>query len=115
MATGTAEKPNGLAAAAILSAGVGVFTIGLMTTLNDVSSTLSSKLIWVGPVGPLSGKTGVGVIVWLIAWGILHSMYKGREVEFGRFMRWSWILVLLGFLLTFPPAFELIADTIHGK
>lgn len=111
----TAQKPNGVAAAAILAAGVGVFTIGLMTTLNDVSSALSSRLIWVRPVGPLSGKTGIGVIVWLIAWMVFHNMYRGREVEFGKVMRWSWILILLGFLLTFPPAFELIAETIHGK
>jgi hypothetical protein len=111
----TAQKPNGVAAAAILAAGVGVFTIGLLTTLNEVSSGLSSRLIWVRSVGPLSGKTGVGVIVWLIAWVVLHSMYKGREVEFGRIMRWAWILILLGFLLTFPPAFEIIAETIHGK
>lgn len=77
--------------------------------------SLSSRLIWVGPAGPLSGKTGVGVIVWLIAWVVFHSRYKGREMDIGKVTRWSWILIILGFLLTFPPAFELIAETIHGK
>ena len=115
MATVTAEKPNGVAAAAILAAGIGVFTTGLMTTLAEVSPGLRNALIWSRPVGPLSGKTGVGVIIWLIAWVVLHSMYRGRDAEFGKIMRWSWILILLGFLLTFPPAFELIAETIHGK
>jgi hypothetical protein len=108
-----AQKPNGVAAAAILAAGVGIFTIGLMTTLNELSSGLSSRLVWVQPVGPLSGKTGVGVIVWLIAWVVLHRMYKGRDVEFGKITRWSWIFIILGFLLTFPPVYGTVAGMFH--
>jgi len=111
----TAQKPNGAAAAAILAAGIGVFTIGLMTTLNEISSGLSSRLIWVRPVGPLSGKTGVGIIIWLIAWVILHRMHRGRDVELGKIVRWSWILLILGFVLTFPPVYETVAEMIRGR
>lgn len=103
------EKPSGPAAAAILAAAVGVFVIGLMTTLAEVSAGLSAALNWWNPAGPLTGKTGVGVIAWLVAWAILASRYRGREVEMGRIARWSWILILLGLLLTFPPFFELFA------
>ena len=105
----TARKSLGTAAAALLAAGVGVFVTGLMTTLAEVSPGLRSLLVWWRPAGPLTGKTGVGVTLWLVAWVILHAAYKNREVDFGRAMRWAWILILLGFLGTFPPFFEAFA------
>jgi len=104
-----ARKPLGTAAAALLAAGVGVFVTGLMTTLAEVSPGLRSSLNWWNPAGPLTGKTGVGVILWLVAWVILHAAYKNREIDFDRAMRWAWILILLGFLGTFPPFFEAFA------
>lgn len=104
-----AEKSNGVAAAAILAAGAGVFVLGLMTTLAEISGSLRSALNWWNPAGPLTGKTGVGVIVWLIAWVILHSMYRNRSAKFDRVMLWAWILIFLGFLGTFPPFFEAFA------
>ncbi len=102
----TATKPNGAAAAALLAAAIGVFVIGLMTSLAAASPALSDALVWVRRVGPLSGKTGVGIIVWLIAWGFLHSRYKDVDVDLGRTLRWTWILVALGWLGTFPPFYE---------
>lgn len=104
-----ARKPLGTAAAALLAAGVGVFVTGLMTTLAEVSPGLRSSLNWWNPAGPLTGKTGVGVTLWLVAWVVLHTMYKNREVDLSRAMRWAWILILLGFLGTFPPFFEAFA------
>ncbi len=104
-----AEKPSGPAGAAILAAGVGVFVVGLMTTLNEAVGGLSKYLNWWNPAGPLTGKTGIGVIVWLIAWGVLAARYRGKTVDMGRIALWSWILIALGLLLTFPPAFELFA------
>lgn len=104
----TATKPNGAAAAALLAAAIGVFVIGLMTSLAAASPGWANLLNWFGPVGPLSGKTGVGVIIWLIAWGFLHSRYKDVELNLGRTLRWTWVLVLLGWLGTFPPFFDLL-------
>ncbi len=102
-------KPNGPAAAAILSAAIGIFTIGLMTTLAEASPGLRSALAWWTPVGPLAGKTGVGVLAWLIAWALLASAYRGKDVDFGKITRWVWILIVLGLLFTFPPFFDLFA------
>ena len=95
----TATKPNGTAAAALLAAAFGVFVIGLMTSLAGASPGWANLLNWFGPVGPLSGKMGVGVIIWLIAWGFLHSRYQDVEVDLGRTLRWTWVLVLLGWLV----------------
>ncbi len=103
------ERPSGPAAAAILAAAVGVFVIGLLTTLNEAVDGLSRYLNWWSPAGPLTGKTGVGVIVWLLTWAALGARYRGASVDMGRIARWSWLLILLGLLLTFPPVFERFA------
>ncbi len=105
-----AQRPSGPAAAAILAAGIGVFTIGLMTTLAEASSSLRNALNWWAPAGPLVGKTGVGVIVWLIAWMLLGARYRGREASLRPIVLWTWILIALGVLLTFPPFFEIFAE-----
>jgi drug/metabolite transporter superfamily protein YnfA len=73
-------KPDGVAAAAVLAAAIGVFVTGSLTTLAEISQLLRTALTWSGAVGPLIGKTGVGVIAWLIVWPILHAMWRGKEV-----------------------------------
>jgi hypothetical protein len=100
------SKPTGPAAAALVAAGVGTFVIGLMTSLAAASAGLRNALAWYGPAGPLSGKTGVGLIAWLLAWIILHSAWRGREANLGRAFMWAIVLIAAGFLLTFPPVFE---------
>ena len=105
--TETQDLPNGLAAAALLAGGIGAFAVGLMTTLSEASTTISNSLNFYNPVGPLSGKTTIAVVVWLIVWGILGSMWRGKNVDFGRVSLAALILLALGILGTFPPFFEL--------
>lgn len=109
MAQTMGRKSTGPGAAAIIAAGFGTFVIGLMTSLSEASTGLRSALVWYGPTGPLSGKTGVGVIAWLLAWVVLHSSWKNKNVDLGRAFSWSLGLIILGFLLTFPPIFDLFA------
>ncbi|GBD07984.1 hypothetical protein HRbin22_00210 [Candidatus Thermoflexus japonica] len=101
--------PNGAAAAAILAAAIGCFIIGLMTLGAEMSEGLANALKWYPPAGPLSGKTGVGVITWLIAWAVLHNLWKDRDVDFRAVRIGAAILLLLGFLLTFPLIFQAFA------
>ncbi len=103
------SKPTGPGAAAVVAAGVGTFTIGLMTTLGEASASFGSFLNWYNPSGPLSGKIGVGILVWLAAWVILHVAWKSKNVDFGRAFNGALALVILGLLLTFPPFFDLFA------
>lgn len=103
------SKPTGPGAAAVVAAGIGTFTIGLMTSLAEASASLSNALNWYKPSGPLSGKIGVAVLAWLLAWVILHAAWKNRSANFGRAFSWGLALILLGFLLTFPPVFGLFA------
>lgn len=107
MAETTQERiPNGPAAAAILSAGAGSSIIGLMTTGAVISAGLKSALNWWSPAGPLTGKTGVGVIVWLVTWIVLHGLWKDKDLPLVRVLVVTLVLVALGLLLTFPPVFE---------
>ena len=97
--------PNGHAAAAFLSGSIGVFVIGLLTTLSEASHGISNALNWYNPSGSLVGKTGMGIIVWLIAWFILNKVWKGKDVNLRTMFIVSLAIAALGFLLTFPPFF----------
>src|SRR5712692_4761256 len=107
MAQVMGRKTTGPGAAAMIAAGIGTFVIGLATSLSVASAGLSKALAWYGPSGPLSGKTGVGVIAWLLVWVVLHTSWKSRNVDLGRAFRWTLALVAPGFLLTFPPVFDI--------
>jgi hypothetical protein len=60
-------KPNGPVAAGVLAAGIGAFTMGLLTTAAAASAGIAGALNWYRPVGPLSGKSLGAVVAWLVA------------------------------------------------
>jgi hypothetical protein len=113
--TGTAEqisypdKPEGPIAAAILAGGVGCLALGVLTTLSEASKGFSDWLNWYNPVGPLSGKTTLTVIVWLVAWVGLHLAYRRTALESQRALTVALILIGLGVVGTFPEFFDLFA------
>ena len=100
---------TGPAAAAMIAGGIGCFVIGLMTTLAAASASLATMLKWVAPVGPLSGKTGVGIIIWLVSWLVLSLILKNKNSSLSKAFTITIILIVAGFLLTFPPFFEIFA------
>lgn len=104
-----ADKPEGPVAAAILAAGVGAFALGVLTTLAEASEGIKDFLSLYDPVGPLAGKTIGAVIVWLIAWAVLHLMYREKAVESRKALTTSLILVGFGVLGTFPIFFQAFA------
>ncbi|HXH12169.1 MAG TPA: hypothetical protein VNP04_20685 [Alphaproteobacteria bacterium] len=105
-----AVETNGAAAAAILAAGIGSFILGLLTTLAAASEAIGKVLAFYSPVGPLSGKTSVAVVIWLAVWGLLHRTWKNRQVNFGPVFIGTLILIALAFLGTFPPVFEAFGE-----
>ena len=104
------ERPNGPAVAAILSAAIGVFVLGLLTTLNEASTDIHDFLDIKSRVGPLSGKTTFSVIVYLAAWVALLPVLWKRTVPFASAMLVAAVLIALGFVGTFPKFFELFAE-----
>ena len=98
--------PTGPAAAAMISGGIGTLAIGLLTTGAVISSGLKDALNFYNPAGPLSGKTSVGVAVWLLSWLALNAIWKGKDYDLPKAFRVTLVLIALGALLTFPPIFE---------
>lgn len=103
------DKPEGPIVAAILAGGIGCLALGVFTTLAEASSSVADKLAWSDKVGPLSGKTILAVIVWLVSWAILHAVYRNREAETKQALTIALVLIGLGVLLTFPTFFQLFA------
>ena len=97
---------TGPAAAAMISGAIGTFVIGLLTTGSVIFEGLREALNWWNPAGPLTGKTGVGVIAWLISWALLNTVWKGKEYDLRKAFIITLIFVTLGVILTFPPVFE---------
>jgi hypothetical protein len=101
------SENNGPIVAAMLAAGIGSFVLGLMICLAQGSKAIGNLLNFYDPVGPLSGKTIVAVVVWLIAWGVLANKWKDQSADFGKMYKVTLILVGLGLLGSFPVFFDL--------
>jgi hypothetical protein len=100
-------RTNGSGAAAILSAGIGAFCIGLFAVAADKSPHLKSLLNIYKPTGPLSGVTTAAIVLWLVSWVVLALLWRKRDVALARVNTIAFVLLALSFLLTFPPIVDL--------
>ncbi|MFI6010107.1 hypothetical protein ACIBAG_15025 [Streptomyces sp. NPDC051243] len=107
--TAGVDRPEGPISAAIIAAGIGAAALGLFTTLAEASTDVADWLQWNDRVGPLSGKTLMAVIVWLVSWAILHLALRNKPRETGRALTVALVLIGLGVLGTFPTFFQLFA------
>lgn len=105
------EQKNGAAAAAILAAGFGCFAVSLCAWLGDAVPALKGFLTFYNPTGPLSGVTTCGIIAWLIVWVVLSRMWSGKTIAMRKSNAVAFVLLGVGFLLTFPP----FGDFLQGK
>ena len=97
---------NGGALAAVLAAGIGAFAMGLLVIANEAGLFTAPSIY--GPAGGLSGRSTLAVIVWLIAWVIMHSRWRNQNVAAGRALAWGLVLTALGVAMTFPPVWMLL-------
>ncbi len=105
---GLEDKPDGPGAAAMLSAGVGIFVMGLFTLLSEVSEGIHEFLAafdFGAGVGPLAGKSILGVVAFFVVWVILGYRWKTTELDLKPVFWVSVGLGLLGAVLMFPPVF----------
>ncbi|HEY1767887.1 MAG TPA: hypothetical protein VGG26_09540 [Terracidiphilus sp.] len=103
-----ARLPNGPGAAAVLAAGVGSFAVGLFAVAADKSAAMKGWMIFSKPTGPLSGVTTSAIVVWLIAWILLHARWRGKTVALRPVNMAALLLLALGLLLTFPLFADLL-------
>jgi hypothetical protein len=103
--------PNGPAAAAILSAGVGCSVLGILAVVADASKPMARALTFYLPTGPLSGVSSMAILLWLVTWFILAKRWRTKTVAILKVNATAFLLLALGILLTFPP----FADFLQGK
>ena len=91
------QKPltNGPAAAAILASGIGCLALGLFTTLAQALAPIKEALNFYSPTGPMSGKTILATAVWLVAWAMLHFLWRSEQVDFGKIFIVTLVLIAL--------------------
>ena len=104
------KAPTGPACAAVLAAGIGSAAYGIAVVVAAASPAAAKFMTWSSGVGPLSGKTSIGVIVWAVAQAILCTLWHKREVNFQRVWVIALILMAAGFVFTFPPVYDHIAE-----
>jgi hypothetical protein len=103
------DKVNGPAAAALLAGGIGSAAMGLITLAYEINdkSVFAKSMTWSKAVGGLSGKSGWAIIIFFVAWAILHFVWKDKETDFARISSIAIALLVVGFLGTFPPVWHL--------
>jgi len=95
------------AGAALMACSIACVVFGLTIVISEASSTFKSFLIWSEPVGPLSGKVGSSLIFWLISWVILDKYLSNKQPKGKKLYQISLFLIVISFILTFPPFFRL--------
>ena len=108
MTTAEINKPNGPVAAALLAGGIGSAVLGLLTFGAEASEGIKTLMNWYNPVGPLMGKSSLGIIAFFLSWVILNSLWKGKETNFGRIAIVAMVLVTVGLIFTFPPVWSML-------
>ncbi len=97
-------KPNGPVAAVLLAGGIGSAVLGLATFGVELSDAFKTAMNWYKPVGPLMGKSTLGILAFFLSWVILNYLWKGKETDFTRIATIAMVLVAIGLVLTFPPS-----------
>lgn len=91
MATRSTSTPltTGPAAAAVLSAGLGLLALGIAQVLSEISEPFKHAMqtlgsLWIPGalgIGPYSGKETAALIVWLTSWLALYLLLRRRDVS----------------------------------
>ena len=105
---GVPAIPSGSGAAALLSAAIGCFALGILAVVGDKSVAVRNSLNFYKPTGPLSGVTTSAIFIWLVVWGILEWRWGKKTIAVGRVTAIALALLGLSFLLTFPPVVDFL-------
>ena len=107
-----ADKPDGPGAAIVISAGLAIFVLGVLTILAEASEGASTWLgTWAGDkgVGALAGKTTIASIVYFGSLALLWTLWRNKDVNLNKACSLALVLGILGFVGTFPPFFTMFA------
>jgi hypothetical protein len=106
------DKPDGPGAAMVLSAGIGILVLGIMTLWAEASTGMNTALgkwdFGTG-VGALAGKTILATIAYFGSLVILWLLWRDKDVDIKKSFYIGFGLGLVGALLTFPTFYQLFA------
>ena len=108
MTHGESEIPNGPGGAAILAAGIGCATMGILALAGDASDAVNKAMNFYNPTGALSGVTTLAILAWLVSWFVLNRLWHDSTVPMLKINVVAFALLAVGFLLTFPPFMDLL-------
>jgi lysylphosphatidylglycerol synthetase-like protein (DUF2156 family) len=97
---------EGLAAAALVAAGLGAVVLGLLTTLAEASTGTADFLQFNDRVGPLSGKTIIAASAYFGALLLFALLFRGRQLALRPVLVAAIVLLVLGLVGTFPTFFQ---------
>ncbi|MDP2673969.1 MAG: hypothetical protein Q8Q00_03575 [Dehalococcoidia bacterium] len=100
------SAPDGALAAALIAAGIGVLTLGIVTSAAEAALGFKDWLKWDDTVGPLSGKSSVALIAWAVSWPLLHLALFRRDGLLPLALVVGGILFVLGMIGIFPPVYQ---------
>jgi fluoride ion exporter CrcB/FEX len=106
------DKPDGPGAAMMVSAGIGIFALGLLTVLAEASEDIRDwlrKWEWGQGVGPLAGKTTIASLIYIISLVLLWVIWRNKDVNLRTSFYLGLALGVLGAVGTFPTFFQAFA------
>lgn len=127
LSTGSKTSPtvSGPAAAALVSAGIGAFTMMVTHHLSDTSKA-REKFIWMlgswipgsrnpdpiwGNIGSYTGKETMLLVGWLISWLILSQLWKNKNISSKTIFFWMFFLLVAATAMCWHPLFPYLPLT----
>ena len=127
LAVGSQNPPatSGPAAAALISAGIGCFTMMVTHHLADtdkgrdkfvwelgkwIPGSATGDKLW-GEIGSYSGKETMLLVGWLVSWIVLHNLLKHKQVKTRTIFVWMFGLFVAATVMSWPPIFHYLPLT----
>ena len=121
----TPPKYSGPAAAAVVSAAIGCFTMMVSHHLGDTSKEINEMLwnlgswipgsktsdeLW-GNIGSYTGKETMLLVGWLVSWPILHTLWKNKNIKSRTIFFWMFALLVAATAMSWHPLFPYLPLT----
>jgi hypothetical protein len=100
-------EPNGGVVAAIVAAGLACAIFGFLVVLTAASPEVEKLMTFYWPAGPLTGRSTVTIVAYLVIWPNLHYRLRDRHLDLYKAFLFTLFLVGLGLIGTFPPFYQL--------
>ncbi|QYX33529.1 hypothetical protein [Sphaerospermopsis torques-reginae] len=110
---------SGPAAAALVSTGIGCFTMMVTHHISDTHKNIE-KMVWGlgswipgshspsklwGNIGSYTGKETMLLIGWLVSWAILSVLWKNKKIKSSTIFFWMFALIVAATAMSWHPLF----------